>query len=64
MHTRILESMEDTQEMNANDLAKKTSILDALHLLTMSWDSVSLNTIKNCFQNGGFSKESQELEEL
>ena len=63
MRTRILENMEDTQDMSANDLAKKTNLLDALHLLAMSWDCISSNTIQNCFHHGGFSTESPEVTE-
>ena len=55
MRARILENMED-KKINANDLAKKTSILDALHLLAMSWKRVSDKTVRNCFSHGGFSK--------
>lgn len=62
MRARILESMEDTLNMSANDLAKKTNLLDALHLITMSWSQVSKITIKNCFKHGGFSKDDIEPE--
>lgn len=65
MRARILENMEDTQShMTANDLAKKTNLLDALHLIAMSWQQVSSSTIKNCFKHGGFSKEDIEDENL
>lgn len=69
MRSRILENMEDTNKqqmlkVSANDLAKKTSLLDALHLLAMSWNHVSENTIQNCFKHGGFSTEPVEEEIL
>jgi hypothetical protein len=56
MRARILEHMEDTEKLSANDLAKKTNLLEALHLLTMSWTRVSESTIQNCFTKGGFVK--------
>jgi hypothetical protein len=64
MRARILESLEDTHKMTANDLARKTDILQALHLLSMSWKNVSSKTIRNCFSHGGFSSEEKETEEL
>nr|XP_042907519.1 tigger transposable element-derived protein 2-like [Parasteatoda tepidariorum] len=56
MRSRILENMEDqdAEDLNANALAKKTNVLDAIHLLTTSWNNVSEKTIRNCFSHGGF----------
>jgi hypothetical protein len=64
MRSRILETMEEGKNLTANELAKKTNILDALHLLTMSWKSVSEKTIKNCFSHGGFTTVDLEAEEI
>jgi hypothetical protein len=36
------------------------SLLDALHLVAMSWKQVSEKTIENCFIKGGFSKTNAE----
>jgi hypothetical protein len=36
------------------------SLLDALHLIAMSWKRVSENTIENCFRKGGFYKTNAE----
>jgi hypothetical protein len=36
-------------------LQNKISLLDALHLVAMSWKRVSEKTIENCFRKGGFS---------
>lgn len=63
MRTRILENMENTKELSANDLAKQTNVLEALHLLAMSWNNVSGSTIRNCFKHGGFSKQAPESED-
>jgi hypothetical protein len=41
-------------------LKKRFSILDALHLVAMSWMRVSEKTIKNCFRKGGFSQTNAE----
>lgn len=37
MRAKILESMEDLLNLSANDLAKETNLLKALHKITMSW---------------------------
>ncbi|KAJ8879528.1 hypothetical protein PR048_020136 [Dryococelus australis] len=34
---------------------KIVSLFDAIHILTASWDSVSQETIANCFGKAGFS---------
>jgi hypothetical protein len=39
----------------ANDLAKQTSLLDAVHLLATAWNFVTDATIRNCFRKGGFA---------
>lgn len=56
--SRILENMKDKQLMTANELAKKTSILDALHRLhfiTMSCNNnMSPNALKYCFKKMEF----------
>ena len=45
---------QDAEDLNANALAKRTNVLDAIHLLIMSWNNVSEKTIRNCFSHGGF----------
>lgn len=62
MRSRILENMEDGKKLTANELAKKTNILEALHLLAMSWRNVSEKTIRNCFSHGGFTNKDLEIE--
>ncbi|XP_067127946.1 tigger transposable element-derived protein 4-like [Centruroides vittatus] len=57
LHTRILEELDDTEsKMNVNDIAKRISFLDALHLLAMSWKQVSKQTIEKCFEKVIFFK--------
>jgi len=41
-------------DFQSNDLAKQTSLLDAIHLLSRSWTCVTETTIRNCFRKGGF----------
>ena len=41
-------------------VAKKNSLLDALHLVAMSRKRVSEKTTENCFRKGGFSKTNAE----
>ena len=42
----------------------KVSILDALQILSTSWNSVSAKTIENCFRHAGFSKNSDSENQL
>ncbi|XP_023218683.1 tigger transposable element-derived protein 4-like [Centruroides sculpturatus] len=57
IYTRILGELEDTRrQTDANDIAKRISLLDALHLLTMCWKQVSKRTVENCFKKAGFIK--------
>lgn len=44
MHSTILESMEEIQSINANQLAKRTTLLDSVLLLAIS---VTENTVTN-----------------
>ena len=47
---------------SVSSIAKSVSLLDAMHYIKMSWDSVTKDTIKNCFLACEFkSKESQEI---
>lgn len=60
MRSRILrwidaELEKGEKDFQANDLAKKTSLLDAVHLLATSWLSVTSTTVRNCFKKGGFT---------
>ena len=55
MCANVLEQIEDVKKVSANNLAKKTNLLKALHLLALSWKHVSEETIQNCFKKGGFS---------
>jgi hypothetical protein len=41
-------------------LQKNIFLLDALHLVAMSWKRASEKTIENCFRKGGFSKTNAE----
>lgn len=45
----------DATELSANDIAKKLTLLDAMHMLTRAWSSVTPETIKNCFRKAGFT---------
>ncbi|XP_025198312.1 tigger transposable element-derived protein 6-like [Melanaphis sacchari] len=72
MRTRIIDNIENTndqEKLSANELAKQTNLLDALHLITMAWDQVTDKTIRNCFKHGGFAEsvegeEEEEYEEV
>ena len=56
MNSRNLSDIEENQAVTANKLAKKITLLGALHLLAMSWNQVSKNTIKNCLNEAGSLK--------
>ena len=58
MRTRLLE--EECDDMKMNELAQKTNLLDALHLMAMSWTNSDepLN-----FNHGVFAKEPIEMPE-
>ena len=50
MGNSILAHMDSAPNAKANDLAKKTTLLDAIHLLVASWEKVESSTVANCFQ--------------
>ena len=55
MRARITAELDDIQDQSdASAVAKKTSLLDALHLVAMSWKRVSEKTIENCLRKCGF----------
>lgn len=45
------------QRMKPGCQPHKLNILDAMHLLAASWDSIAETTIKNCFTKAGFIEE-------
>jgi hypothetical protein len=46
--------------LQANEIAKKINVLEALHLANEAWNKVSAETIRNCFRHGGFSATEEE----
>jgi len=61
MRVRIIAELDDIQDLSdASAVAKKLPLLDALHLVAMSWKRVSEKTTENCFRKGGFSKTKAE----
>jgi hypothetical protein len=61
MYARIIAELDDIRDRSdTSAIAKKISLLDALHLVVMSWKRVSEKTIVNCFRKGGFSKTNTE----
>ncbi|CAB0039343.1 unnamed protein product [Trichogramma brassicae] len=55
MLKRTIELVECNEELQANDVAKKITLLEALHLASEAWNLVSSETIVNCFKTAGFS---------
>ena len=66
MRARIIDAIEDGSDatVNANVVAKKVSVLDALHMLSHSWLRVASNTIRNCWRKAKFvlAPRDQDLE--
>jgi hypothetical protein len=61
MRARIIAELHDIQDRSdASVVAKKISLLHAMHLVAMSWKRVSDKTIENCFRKGGFSETKAE----
>ena len=61
MRARIIAEPDDIQDRSdASAVAEKISLLDALHLVAMSWKRASEKTIENCFRKGWFSKTKAE----
>ncbi|XP_052071173.1 tigger transposable element-derived protein 4-like [Mytilus californianus] len=58
---RIIEASE--VKLTANALARKLTLLDAVHLLKKSWSCVTTLTIINCFKKGGFVVPDHNLQE-
>ena len=48
-------TLDTNSDLRALDVAKSTSLLDALHLAKESWAAVLPSTICNCFRIGGFT---------
>uniref|UniRef100_A0ABD2XBL4 HTH CENPB-type domain-containing protein n=1 Tax=Trichogramma kaykai TaxID=54128 RepID=A0ABD2XBL4_9HYME len=55
MLKRTIEFIECNKEAQANNVAKKITLLEALHLANEAWNLVSSETIVNCFKTAGFS---------
>ena len=64
MQAQLLNEIEGIQNLQANDLAKKTNILDAVHLLAISWDWVFAQMIRKCFGHAGFCGEKKKTRNL
>ena len=46
--------------MTASNVAKKFSVLDALHMLLSSWFKMTNKTIRNCWRKANFVSASEE----
>jgi hypothetical protein len=61
MRARITAELDNIQDRSdASVVAKKIPLLNALHLVAISWKRVSEKNIENCFRKGGFSKTNAE----
>lgn len=50
-----------TSSASSNDMARKISVLDAIHMMNKSWHNISENCIKNCFIKCKFFKEAETI---
>ncbi|XP_021356847.1 major centromere autoantigen B-like [Mizuhopecten yessoensis] len=52
---RVIDAIDTSvSSVTANDLSRKMTVFDAIHLLTKAWKAVTPTTIKNCFRKGRF----------
>jgi hypothetical protein len=53
---KLINDIESSPEnqLGENQLARKLTILDAVHTLKKAWSAVTSTTIVNCFKKGGF----------
>lgn len=49
----------DVTELSANDIARRLTLLDAVHMLARAWRAVTPETVRNCFAKAGFKTDSQ-----
>lgn len=54
MIKKVSNALEITLVGKANDIAKKATLFDGLHLAASAWDSVADTTIRNGFKEGDF----------
>ena len=56
IRARIIDAIDDGCDatLNANMIAKRLSVLDALHMLAGGWTKVSEETIRNCWKKAKF----------
>ncbi|XP_006007310.2 tigger transposable element-derived protein 4-like [Latimeria chalumnae] len=54
LNVRIIASLDANPQLRAVDVAKKPTLLDAIHLEKESWATVLPQTVCNCFRKGGF----------
>ena len=53
---KMIEDIDGQQGLSANELARKLTLLDAIHMLAKAWSNVKEETIKNCYKKAGFVK--------
>ena len=63
MRNRVIQQIDEATEKNteitANDIAKQTSLLDAIHLIRRAWKNLK-SQCRNCFKKGGFINGNEE----
>ena len=63
MRNFIVETI-DVCEIPASQIARKITVLEAIHMEVNAWDKVISKCILNCFRKAGFSQIESDEEEL
>ena len=54
LNSRLILALDANPDKHIKDMFKTITLLDALQLLSESWDEVKSQTIANCYTHGGF----------
>ena len=57
----IVEAIDEDEDRNAQDIAKSINLLHAMDMLKEAWTQLSEETIRNCWRKGGFTNQSETL---
>ena len=65
LRQNIIDTIDDSEEeLVANEVVKKVSLLDTMNMLDVAWTKVTAETVRNCWKKGGFVEDLELLPEL
>jgi len=65
LRQNIIDTIDDSQEeLVANEVVKKVTLLDTMNMLDVAWEKVTAETIRNCWRKGGFVGEPDPMPEM